>query len=108
MNFKILVLILHLLGSAYNLALHIVSYRSAGNPTPANVADVYDAETYSRWKAYSAEKCRLRIVSTILSFLLLFALLPGSWGLAGLRFSLFPLRRIQTEGPRLGCPHRPR
>ena len=75
MNFKILVLILHLLGSAYNLALHIVSYRSAGNPTPANVADVYDAETYSRWKAYSAEKCRLRIVSTILSFLLLFALL---------------------------------
>ncbi len=75
MNWKILVLILHLLGSAYRLALHIVSYRSAGNPTPANVADVYDAETYSRWRAYSAEKCRLRIVSTVLSFLLLLVLL---------------------------------
>ena len=75
MNFKILVLILHLLGSAYNLALHIVSYRSAGNPTPENVADVYDDATYSRWKAYSAEKSRLRIVSTILGFLLLLALL---------------------------------
>ena len=75
MNFKLLVLILHLLGSAYHFVLHIVSYRSAGNPTPANVADVYDAETYSRWKAYSADKCRLRIVSTVLSFLLLLILL---------------------------------
>ena len=75
MNWKWLVLILHILGSVYRLTLHIVSYRSAGNPTPANVADVYDAETYSRWKAYSAEKCRLRIVSTLLSFLLLLVLL---------------------------------
>ena len=75
MNWKLLVLILHVLGSAYKLALHIVSYRSANNPTPANVADVYDAETYRRWKAYSAEKCRLHIVSTVLSFLLLLVLL---------------------------------
>ncbi len=75
MNWKWLVLILHVLGSAYQLALHIVSYRSASNPTHANVADVYDNETYTRWKAYSAEKCRLRIVSTILSFLLLLILL---------------------------------
>lgn len=75
MHWKLLVLILHLLGFAYKLALHTVSYRSAGNPTPANVADVYDAETYNRWKAYSAEKNRLHIVSSVLSFLLLLALL---------------------------------
>ena len=75
MNWKILVLILHLAGSLYHLALHLVSYRSAGNPTPQNVADVYDDATYSRWKAYSAEKCRLRIVSTALGFLLLLGLL---------------------------------
>ncbi len=75
MNWKLLVLILHLLGSAYKLALHIVSFRSAGNPTPANVSDVYDGETYARWKAYSAEKCRLKIVSSVLSFVLLLVLL---------------------------------
>lgn len=75
MNWKWMLLILHVLGFAYKLALHIVSYRSAGNPTPANVADVYDAETYQRWKAYSAEKCRLHIVSTVLRFLLLLVLL---------------------------------
>lgn len=75
MNWKWLVLILHLLGYLYRFALQLVSYRSAGNPTPANVADVYDAETYTRWKAYSAEKSRLHIVSSVLSFLLLLALL---------------------------------
>lgn len=75
MNWKWLVLILHLLGFLYKFALHIVSFRSAANPTPANVADVYDAETYSRWKAYSAEKCRLHIVSSMLSFALLLVLL---------------------------------
>ena len=63
MNWKWLVLILHLLGSVYRLVLHIVRFRSAGNPTPENVADVYDAETYQRWKAYHAEKSRLHMVS---------------------------------------------
>ena len=75
MNWKWTMLILLVLGNAYHLVLHIVRYRSAGNPTPVNVADVYDAETYQRWKAYSAEKCRLYIVSTVLSFLLLLVLL---------------------------------
>lgn len=75
MNWKWIMLILLVLGNAYKLLLHIVEYRSASNPTPENVADVYDAETYQRWKAYNAEKCRLHIVSTILSFLLMLALL---------------------------------
>ncbi len=75
MNWKWLVLILHLLGSAYRLALHIVSFRSAGNPTPENVADVYDAETYQRWKAYNAEKSRLHIVSAVLDCALMSVLL---------------------------------
>ena len=75
MNWMWIVLIMHLLGFVYKLALHIVSYRSAGNPTPANVADVYDAETYQRWKAYSAEKNRLSIISSVVSFLLLLVLL---------------------------------
>ncbi len=75
MNWKWLVLILHVLGFIYRLTLHIVSYRSASNPTPANVADVYDGETYTRWKAYSAEKNHLSIISSVVSFLLLLALL---------------------------------
>ena len=68
MNFKILVLLFLVLGSAYDLVLQIVQYRSAYNPTPANLADVYDAETYQKWKRYSAEKCRLRIIKILCAF----------------------------------------
>lgn len=67
MNWKILVLALLVLGHGYRLALNILQKRSAGNPVPANVADVYDAETYQRWRAYNGEKSALGIVSTAIS-----------------------------------------
>ena len=51
---KLIVIIIVALAGLYELALNIVKYRSANNPTPQNVADVYDAETYKTWKKYSA------------------------------------------------------
>lgn len=75
MNWKLLILILIALQSVFHMVLHIVHAKSAGNPTPANVADVYDAETYQRWKRYSTEKCRLSMVRTALSWALTTVLL---------------------------------
>ena len=75
MKYRISVLLMLVLGKAYRLMLGIVQYRSAGNPTPEAVADVYDRETYEIWKRYSAEKSRLDIVSTGLSFALMLVLL---------------------------------
>lgn len=72
---KIAVILLCILGKLYGMLLNIVQYRSAGNPTPASVSDVYDAETYQRWKAYSREKCRLQMISTIISCVLSVGLL---------------------------------
>ena len=72
---KIGILALVLLGSLYKIALSIVRYRSANNPTPANVADVYDAETYQTWKKYSAEHCRLELASNIVSLAITLLLL---------------------------------
>ncbi len=72
---KLLVIGLMALQTVYSLILHIVQYRSASNPTPENVADVYDSETYLRWKQYSGAHSRLAILSTVLSFILLFVLL---------------------------------
>ena len=68
MQYRILVLLLLVLGAAYSLLLNIVRYRSAGNPTPENLLDVYDADTYQKWKRYSAEKCRLSIIKTVWVF----------------------------------------
>lgn len=75
MTVKIGVLLLILLGGIYTTVLNVVKYRSANNPTPANVADVYDEETYRTWKKYSAEHCRLDIVTGIATLAITLVLL---------------------------------
>ena len=72
---KLVIILFLFLGIAYQLALNIVQYRSAKNPIPDNVSDVYDAETYATWRRYSAEHCRLGMLSTVLSFLVSLGLL---------------------------------
>ncbi|MBR6709158.1 MAG: M48 family metallopeptidase, partial [Clostridia bacterium] len=75
MKWNLLILALLTVGHLYRIMLHIVQYRSSRNPTPANVADVYDAETYNRWRRYNGEKCRLHIFSVALSYVLMLVLL---------------------------------
>ena len=75
MNYKAIVLVVFTIVSMYQMALHFIQYRSAGNPTPENVKDVYDAQTYQRWKKYSGEKCRLQILGTLISWIVVSILL---------------------------------
>ena len=70
MSWKWIMLLVLALGSMYKILLNVVISRSAANPTPKNVADVYDAKTYQRWKAYSAEKGKLHMFATVASFLM--------------------------------------
>ncbi len=72
---KLIVLAMLILGTVYRLALNLVQYRSAGNPIPENVSDVFDGETYEKWRRYSAEHCRLSIFSTVFSFVISLVLL---------------------------------
>lgn len=62
---KLFVIIAVIISGLYQLVLSILQYRSANNPTPENLADVYDAQTYSRWRKYSAEHSGLSILSGI-------------------------------------------
>ncbi len=75
MTIKIAVMILAALGSLYPIFLNIARRRSANNPTPASVSDVYDAETYARWKAYNAEHCKLELIFAILTGVITLAML---------------------------------
>lgn len=75
MDYKLLFLILFTLEHAYQLILNLVQHRSANNPTPANVADVYDPDTYQRWRAYHGEKSRLTMWRTLVSWALTMILL---------------------------------
>ena len=75
MNWKLFVLLLVVLEHGYRLVLNFVQRKSAANPIPANVADVYDAETYTRWRNYHAEHCGHSMISTAVSFAVTLALL---------------------------------
>lgn len=75
MNWKWLILALVTVQHIYRLVLHVVENRSANRPTPANVSDVYDTQTYEKWKRYSAEKGRLGVISTLISWVMMMVLL---------------------------------
>ncbi len=75
MELKLIILAIALLQGIYGILLSLVELRSANNPTPENVADVYDAETYQKWKKYSREHCRLRIVFGTISMIVSLCLL---------------------------------
>ena len=64
---KLIFIALAVLTGIYDLVLNVIRYRSANNPTPENMTDVYDAETYVKWKKYSAEQSRLAILTSIIS-----------------------------------------
>ena len=75
MTYVLIVVALALLGSLYTILLNYTQRRSANNPIPQNVSDVYDAATYQTWRAYSAEHCRLELIYAVASLVVTLALL---------------------------------
>ena len=75
MNPKLLVILLALLGSMYPILLNIFKRKSSTNPIPENVKDVYDDETYTKWRSYNAEHSRLDLLSGLVSLVVTFILL---------------------------------
>ena len=69
MPYKIIALAALTVAFLYATLLSIMRWRSVKNPIPANVQDVYDPETYKKWRAYQAEKSRLSIVSGAVGFI---------------------------------------
>ena len=70
MDFKAVAITVFILVYLYQLLLSVIGMRSEKNPIPANVADVYDQETYERWRAYHAEKSRFGILTSTASFVI--------------------------------------
>ena len=69
MAFKIAVLAALTLLYLYEMFVNYLGMRSTNNPIPQNVSDVYDAETYKKWKAYHAEKYRLKMIASSVTFI---------------------------------------
>ena len=100
---KPLALIIVLLTTLWEEFLHLLSYRSAGNPMPDNVKDVYDAERYRKWQAYNQDKNRLAMVSTAVSGAVMFVLLlfnlhaaivPAGWNVYGQMIAVLMFQQL--------------
>lgn len=72
---KTLVIILALIGGLFPILLNIFKRKSAINPIPENVKDVYDDETYAKWRSYNADHSRLDLISGIVSLVVTLLLL---------------------------------
>ncbi len=75
MKEKLLIILLACLGGLYPILLNLFKRRSAKNPIPENVRDVYDEETYQKWRSYQAEHSRLDLISSIVSLIITAVLL---------------------------------
>ena len=62
---KLLVILLVLVGGLFPILLNIFKRKSATNPIPDSVKDVYDTETYEKWRSYNAEHSRLDLINGI-------------------------------------------
>ena len=86
--FKLTVILFVLISLAYSLILSVTKLRSANNPTPASVSDIYDAETYIKWRKYSKEHCLLDLVSNVVTAVIMLAFL--AFNVHSAFASLFP------------------
>ena len=103
MNWKLLVLILLPIVYGYRLLLNIITARSADNPTPANVSDIYDGPTYRRWKRYCGEKCNVEMISNTVAYVVMLVLLcldvhaaVAAWFPEGTFWQLFAVLLLQS------------
>jgi len=70
MGIKAIVLIILTVIYLYEAALNVIKTRSVNNSIPENVADVYDPETYRKWKQYHGEKTRLALITSTVSWII--------------------------------------
>lgn len=67
---KILIIALAFVGGLFPILLNLFKRKSSINPIPENVRDVYDEETYTKWRSYNAEHSKLDLISGIISLVL--------------------------------------
>lgn len=80
MDFNVIFLILLALGVGYRLLIGLLGLQSARNPVLENVQDLYDAETYEKWRRYTFEKTRTSLLSLVFLVAEVLVLLSGVCG----------------------------
>ncbi|MBO4367344.1 MAG: M48 family metallopeptidase [Clostridia bacterium] len=66
---KLLIIGLFTAAFLYRIFLTLLERRSFSNPIPENVKDVYDAETYEKWRGYKKEKLRTSLYAAAVGYI---------------------------------------
>lgn len=72
---KIIIIILALVGGFFPILLNMFNRKSIKNPIPENVRDVYDSETYEKWRSYNSEHANLDLIRGIVTLIVTLGLL---------------------------------
>ena len=72
--YKYIILAILAFNFIYDVVTSILSRSRKDMPLPENVRDVFDAEQYQKWRAYSAEKSKLAMIEGIVKFVILLVL----------------------------------
>ena len=72
--YKYIILAILAFNFIYDVVTSILSRSRKDMPLPENVRDVFDAEQYRKWRAYSADVSRIGMFEGIFNFVLLFVL----------------------------------
>jgi len=77
-----LIITIYVLMTLLSFITQTLDYKARDREIPDNVKDVYDPETYQKWRDYSAAQTRFGVISKLIRFLALFILLVSgalSW-----------------------------
>lgn len=72
---RLVFIVLCLISFLYQIFLNVLSRRSVKNPIPESVSDVYDEAEYLKWKQYKNECVKFDLVTTIVSFVIIAAMI---------------------------------
>lgn len=89
MNIKILITILSAFSFGHFIVLKALQIRSASNPIPDNVSNIYEPRTYSKWQEYHVESSSFYIIRFVIDEVLILLLLFSN--AIGYFMNLFPL-----------------
>lgn len=67
MELRLLIILLVVISTANSVILNLFKRCSATNPIPDSVKDVYDDESYEKWRAYNADHSRLDLISSLIA-----------------------------------------
>lgn len=73
--FKIIALVILTITFGFDMFLKIRSYLARNNKVPEELSDIYDEETYLKWKKYKAEHLMVDIIFSSISYVITLVLI---------------------------------